>query len=274
MNTFANTRNQGCKLPTKESIVGKVHEWLDENVIDEIISETDTSIRYFTGCDERVLYFPETDSDDRLRCSIIADSHVKEHINLNALSTFLYQHIDYNSLMCLDTIALVWDKYDKEGDLIPQEARKALYNKYNDEYALECGDDFLGLCWEERSTVILNVSEMMKMADELWEHPRRTELYAPVGLDNWHNRDDVFKDVFLTTVCHECRHLLYEANEFVQIMPNDDDAEYPVIGAEEYMVEEYGNQEAYHLYHNDSARTLIDKMVLPQKEKSRAVERD
>lgn len=263
-----NTRYEGGKAYTANELRKAIHSMLDEGVIEDIEEDTEDHISFFTGYETRTMHFAERDSAARIRDAIISDKAVTRYIDLNALSKLLYQHIDLNSLMPLENIVLLWDKYNNDGELIPQKARNALYEMYGDEYAFEIGESNLGMVWVERSSVIINVSEIMQTAKEMWSE---NYLYEPVGMSEWNNKDDVFKDIFISTLCHEFRHLLYECSECVQI---GEGTPYAETGYTEEEVERYGNSEAFRLFHDTQARMLIDDVIKPSKGKSQSYERD
>jgi hypothetical protein len=240
---------------------------LDKGIIEDV-EETEDCITFFTGYETRTMHFAERDSVTRIRDAIITDSAVTRYIELNALIELIYQHIDLNSLMPLENVVLLWDKHDDEGELVPKEARNALYDMYGDEYAFEISEGNLGIVWVERSSVIINVSEIMQTAKEMWSEK---DLYEPVGMSEWNNKDDVFKDIFVSTLCHEFRHLLYECNECVKI---GEGTPYAETGYTEEEVEKYGNSEAFRLFHDNHARILIDNAVKISKGKAQSFERD
>ena len=132
-----NTRYEGGSIDSAQDILNAVHYWAEEEEIESIEEETDTYITYFTGYETRTLYFPETDSIERIKNAIHCDDGAKKRIDLDNLSKFLYQHIDRYSLMSLENFVLIWDEYDDQGELIPQKARQSLCEMYGDEYALE-----------------------------------------------------------------------------------------------------------------------------------------
>ena len=263
-----NTRHEGGIVDTADELRQVIYSMLEEGMIEDVEEDTEDYITFFTGYETRTMHFAEHDSATRIREAIIADDTVTRYIDLNAFSELLFQHIDLNSLMPLENIVLLWDKHNDEGELIPQRARNALYDMYGDEYAFEIGESNLGTVWVERSSVIINVSEIMQAAKEMWNEK---DLYEPVGMSEWNNKDDVFKDIFISTLCHEFRHLLYECNECVQI---GEGTPYAETGHTEEEVEKYGNSEAFRLFHDTHAQTLIDNAVKPSKGKSQSYERD
>lgn len=263
-----NTRFENSAAQTADELREAIRLMLEDGSIETIEEETEYHISYFTGYETRTVHFPEYESATRIKNAFISDEIVSKYIDLAALSKLLYNHIDINALMPLENIVLLYDKYDEEGELVPRRARNTLYDIYNDEYAFEVGESNLGVVWVEHSTIIINVSEILKTATELW---REKDVYQPVGMDEWNNEDDVFKDIFISTVCHEFRHLLYECNELVQI---GEGTPYSETGHLEDEVETYGNSEAYRLLHTDSSRTLIDNMFSTPKNKKYSIERD
>lgn len=263
-----NTRFENGTAQTADELREEIHLMLENGSIETIEEETEDHISYFTGYETRTVHFPECESAARIKNAFIADEIVSKYIDLTAFSKLLYNHIDINALMPLENIVLLYDKYDEEGELVPQRARNTLYDMYGDEYAFEVGESNLGAVWVELSTVIINVSEILKTATELW---RAKDVYQPVGMEEWNNKDDVFKDIFISTVCHEFRHLLYECNELVRI---GEGTPYSETGHLEEEVEAYGNSEAYRLLQTNSSRTLIDNILSPQKKRTHSIERD
>lgn len=246
-----NSRAEGnVNTLEKQAIVSQVNEWYENGEIDEIYEETDKSICYFAEWDlggrDFTLHYPDADNAENIRSRIIADDKVKELINLDALAEFLYNHIDVNSLMVLDNLALVCDENPDE----ISKARKKLENVTGDEYAFEICSDELGITWVERQSVIINVSNLIASSEKISREP-----------ENYLSSDVIFREGFIQTLCHECRHLFYECNE---IIPIGNDTPYPALDGVEDAVEEYGNSEAERLLHDKEARELINQIYLPE----------
>lgn len=251
-----NSRAEGnVNTLEKQAIISQVNEWYANGEIEEIYEEADKSICYFAEWDlsgrDFTLHYPDTDKAENILSRIIADDKAKELINLNALAEFLYNHIDVNSLMVLDNLVLVCDENPDE----ISKARKELESITGDEYAFEICSDELGITWVERQSVVINISNLIESSEEISKE-----------LENDLSSDAIFREGFVQTLCHECRHLFYECNEIIQI---GEGTPYPALGGVENAVEEYGNSEAERLFHDKEARKLIDQMYLPENVKGK-----
>lgn len=279
-----NSRIEGGKmsLPNKQAVVSFVRQMLREEEIgvdddtiayyldDSITDKSEISlwgagqyIEYYADDYERKIFFPENDSADRIRQSMVYDEKVKEYVNPDAVADFIFNCIDMNAVGAIQTVALVWDEpiLNEDGeveDYEESEARQQLaqMNGGWDEYALEVGQELLGVNWVERSTVIINISSIVEAAMEMAK-----ELAEERGYDF----DEEFKDILeyglISTITHEFRHTVYEINEFTEY----DEEYYPEDGGCEESVERYGREEAERLRVNEKAIGYIDAMF-PDKE--------
>ena len=264
--------DDGTKInPTKDDIITEVNHWLNEGDIDEIFEVTKDYISYAGGDDgysERIIYFSETDSVERIKNSMIYDDEVATYINPDKIAEFIYNCIDVNALASVKHIAFLWDKpiYDDNGDIEDYEvshARKQLMQRVTDgcdEYAYEVGLGVLGITWIERSTVIINVSELVKSSyDIARDMPFVYDEYSTLT-----EAEYLFKTGLIQTICHEFRHLFYEVNEFT---PLDGNNNYHAWGCLEESVEDYGNEEAEKLLRNPAAADLVYNMFNWEKSK-------
>ena len=248
-----NARADGFEAPAKEEITASLQNWLDNGEIEEFgVAQNGSYAQYSGYLDdylwiERTVYFQEDETAPIIKKRVVADPEVTNYLNLDKVAEFIYQYIDANALMVMDRIAFLWDTYD-EFDCLQDnsEARGELASLYNDEYAYEIGEGNLGITWVEHGAVIVNVANILKSAKEIAAEP-----------DEWHSEETLFREALIQTICHECRHLLYECNEIIEI---GEGTSYPEDGGMEYAVEEYGNDEADRLLHDKSARRLINAM--------------
>lgn len=174
----------------------------------------------------RTLYFQKKETVNSLRERILMDEPVKKILDEEKLSVFLYENVDVNSLMALERMAFTWDDPMEEDSA----SRTQLWDEFSDEYAMECGLGNLGITWVERQVVFINVRDLYLSSKEIHEN-----------IDPLRSIQDIFEEGLLQTIFHECRHLLYECNEFVKIGRG---SPYPANGGLECHVEEYGNEEA------------------------------
>lgn len=236
-----NARADGeYRSPTKAEILASLQEWVDDEEIEEF-DEQGERTWYWDGEEiERIVYYLETDSVERIRGSIVADEEVKKLIDTDRLADFVWNYIDTNALMVLDGLMLVWD--DDKGK---SKARDEMEDRTGDEYAQFVGEDVLGMCWVDKQIVVINIRELMASSEE-------------IALDHYETRslEEIFQEGLVQTIIHECRHLFYECNEFVQL----DDELYPKNGGDEWRVEEYGNLETERLMRDEKARTYIAAM--------------
>ena len=250
-------------LPSKEDIIKEVNSWVSDGNVE--ISE-DKSEKYISYWDleedyERKIYFPETDSLERIKSALIYDEKVKEYVDPDAIAEFIYKYIDVNALAVVQRIVLLYDEpiLDEDGEIEDweiTEARKELYEQTDwDEYAYEIGLEKLGIVWVERSAVIINIREIAKCAKEIAES---IALEDYDDIDEW---EALFPDEFqmglASTICHEFRHAFYEMNEFTPL--GDAKNNYPVFGGDENEVECYGNDEAEKLIRWCNVRKLLYK---------------
>ena len=177
-------------------------------------------------------------TDKNLESRVLMDSKVQQIIDKNMLTSFLNQHIDENSLMVLNYIAFIYETEEEESEI-----RENLENIYYDEYAREVGSDTLGMTWVERQVVIINVSNILETSIDISE-----------DTDEYHSAEEIFIQGLCSTIFHECRHLLYECNELIDI---GDNTEYPANGGLEDEVEEYGN-EKMEQYINEFTKMIKD----------------
>lgn len=181
---------------------------------------------------ERYYYFPDT--KESLVKRVLMDAECEKLLDKEKLTEFLLTHTDENALMVLRYIVFVWDDEDKEQST----ARTFLEDDLEDEYAREIGDgeDYLGITWVEKQTVVINVRNILDSSIEIANEPGET-----------HSLKEIFLEGLCQTIFHECRHLFYECNELI---PIGQDTEYPSNGGLEDEVEEYGNTKSC-LYLNE-----------------------
>lgn len=218
----------------------------------DIENDTDIEILETNNPDQKAYYVLADDyerdywnkvTDKNLESRVLMDSKVQQIIDKNMLTSFLNQHIDENSLMVLNYIAFIYETEEEESEI-----RENLENIYYDEYAREVGSDALGMTWVERQVVIINVSNILETSIDISE-----------DTDEYHSAEEIFIQGLCSTIFHECRHLLYECNELIDI---GDDTEYPANGGLEDEVEEYGN-EKMEQYINEFAK-IINQHELSQ----------
>lgn len=270
-----NSRIEGGSptFDNKQAIINEVWAWvhsedveMDDNSkayffngVDEIkpegseeyISYWDTEAEY-----ERKIFFPEADTLENFKKRMIFDDKVKEVLDPDAVTEFIYNCIDVNALSSVQHIAFLYDEpiLDEDGEIEDWKetvGRQELMDKASDgcdEYAFEVGLEQLGINWVERSAVIINVSEHLKTAEQLSNDIYGNEYYA----------DDIFREGLVQTICHEFRHAVYELNEVTP--KNGVDERYPANGGLEENVEDYGNREAEKLMFNKEANKYISAM--------------
>lgn len=138
----------------------------------------------------------------------------------------------HNAFITLEEVVVVWSQPDDAGTYMSSdfedEQRKRLREEYSDEYAYEIGDGVLGQLWFERNTAVINMGEIVRIADEI-----ATENADVVDIDPFFSFENQVQTGFLTTVFHELRHLQMDTNIF---LPEDT---YPLEFASENAVEEY-----------------------------------
>lgn len=236
--------------------------------------DADTCIRYIcyqsdysvTG---RCVYFPETDTLDRIKNALVFDEKVKEYLNPDAVAEFVFNCIDMNALLSVENIALIWDEpvYDEDGeikDYQPSEARNKLEDLY-DEYAQEAGLGILGLNWVDASTVIINVSELARVSREIAEQDA-LDWYGDA--DEWGREfDEEFRRAVLQTLVHEFRHAVFDITDVIRY---GEGTLYPAWkeGHEEEAVEQYGNDTAENILRDSRFKPYINAMFqVQQKQK-------
>ena len=255
--------NGQTTLKSKEEIVAEVNQWLADGEIEEIYEVTDKYIGYesYDGMivAERNIYFPETDSLQRIKDILLCDEKAKKLIDPDKVAEFIYNCIDVNALAVVNHIAFVYD----DEELSPNSCRHELSERTGDEYALEIGDDELGVTWVERSAVIINIGKLVETSEEIAND--NADFYQTSPEAEFAN---TFKEGLVQTITHEFRHLFYECNEFTPLGSPD----YPHDGGLENSVEDYGNNEAINLMHNPTASKLISAMVATNQEKQKETE--
>lgn len=224
------------------------------NTTDEIdyIVLKENQIEYTVNDDihsNKVLVFDDTPEAFFER--VVFDEKVRDYLNPDKVADFIYNCIDINAVSCVKAIAFIYNEpvYDDKGEIEGYKvtnARKELMTLLDteDEYAYEVGIDgepLLGICWVERSAVIINVDAIVKAAKE---------DYYDYGEDFFES----FENALLLTICHEFRHAVYEFNEFTALGTK----EYPRDGGIERNVEDYGNAEAMRILHNTDAFPYVD----------------
>lgn len=208
---------------TKKNLMQKVYRYTKVNDLERIIYKD--SFSYF---DEnsgicREYFSPYTPK--RLSKIILIDKKIENLINTNALSHFLCRYLDENSLMVLQNIAFIYEEDEEIG-----QSKTFLCDEHDDEYALESCNGMLGLTWVERQTIFINVKEILDTSIEICN-----------DIDEFRSIENVFMQGLLSTIFHESRHLFYECNELI---PKENNTDYPIDGGEEKQVEDYGNDMA------------------------------
>lgn len=252
---------------SRNEIIDEVNSWLSNGEIEEIYEMTDKYISYESNdgitAFERRIYFPDTDSLDRIKENMVYDEKVKGYVNPEKVAEFIYNCIDVNALASVKGIALLFDEpvLDENGEIEgyqETEGRRKLMELVTDgcdEYAYEVGQENLGIVWFEHSTVIINIGELVKTSEEIAKD-------LGISFDDKHWKDEfssIFNEGLTQTICHEFRHAVYEFNEFT---PTDDER-YPQNGGLESNVEEYGNSEAWRLMRSEDTMKYIDEMCTP-----------
>ena len=256
--------NGQMTLNSKEAVVSKVKQWLANGDIEEIYEETDKYISYPTDdgmiIAERMIWFPETDSLQRIKDILLFDEKAKELINPDKVAEFIYNCVDVNALAVVNHIAFV---YDEEDELPDDSCRYELEERTGDEYAREIGSEELGIVWVERSAVIVNIGKLVETSEEIAND--NADFYGTSPKTEF---ESTFKEGLVQTLTHEFRHLFYECNEYTPLGSK----EYPHDGGLENNVEDYGNNEAINLKHNPTASKLINAMVVVGQEKQKEIE--
>ena len=194
---------------------------------------------------------------------MIIDEKVKQYVNPDKVAEFIFHCIDVNALAVLNTIVLLYDEpvldeYGEIEDWKETGARKKMCEWTYDEYAFEIGRERLGTTWVERSTVIINISELVKTSEEIAKDIESTAYYST----DWEREfTPVFWNGLVSTICHEFRHLFYECNEFTPLGTD----EYPIEDGLETNVEDYGNEQMELLMHDKKAKSFIAAMFQTKK---------
>ena len=240
--------NGKIDLDSREKITTAVCSWLENGDIKDI-DAGEKSIGYITDnaflLQEKSIYFPETDSEDRIRNITVADDEAGEYINLDKMASFIFNCIDVNALACVEHIAFLCDTVSAENADVSK-GRNVLYKITGDEYAFEVGAGLLGICWVERSAVIINLGEIMETARTL------TGKYG----GNEDQNSECFRKGVLQTIFHEFRHAVYELHDY--IVTDGSDERYPDFGNKECEVEDYGNMEADEVCGREAAAPFLE----------------
>lgn len=254
-----NSRAEGIKPLTRKNIIHDLCEWKEQGEIE--------GWEFFEYCltyeaeDEfgslfvRSVYPQDLEISASLSRRIRADEEVSKIVSVQLLSDFLYENADVNALMVLDNLVLVFDDPEKESHL-----RKELYDETGDEFFMEAGEGCLGYTWVERGTIIIDVYGILQAIKEDFEENG--------SFPQDHDLMEEFQLAFLSTLCHEMRHLVYECNEFPECVQLGTD-QYPMEGGLEEEVEEWGNRQAENflsdptvtkrindIFHNDALKAL------------------
>lgn len=256
----------------REQLIAEVKSWQEDEDEVNILKIADQYISYEVNgydCYERKIYFPDTDSIDRIKGALVYDEAVKEYIDPDAVAEFIYNCIGVNALAAVQNIALLFDEpiLNEDGkveDWKETAGRQALCEKATDgcdDYAFEIGLSYetpvLGINWVEWSTVVISISAIVEAAKEMAE-TMASDYYG--NPKEWHKEfSNEFEVALVSTICHEFRHTVYEMNEFTN--KDGSDPRYPFHGDAETEVEDYGNAECERLRHDPTARTYIDKMI-------------
>ncbi len=257
MNSRYELRNAMKEIPKMKPVVDSaVKRWENDGDIEYIDYCEKDRIEYWDGEFMRTLYYPETDTQDRIKDSIICDPEAEQFINPEACAAFIYNCIDVNAVSSVKNIAFIYDDAD-DSRISP--AREELYERAGDgcdEYAYEVGLDMLGITWVERSTIIINVREIAEAC--MKEARLNADVYgSPVEAEFAHE----FKTCLTSTLCHEFRHAVYELNDFAPATGLNNEGPYPASGREEAVVEEYGGQQAADLMRDAESSRYINKML-------------
>lgn len=248
----------------KEKLIAEVKSWGETEDTVNVLGINDKYARYevddYDGDHyERKIYFPETDSVDRIKQALVYDDDVKQYVDPDAVAEFIYNCIDINALAAVQHIALL---YDTSAPGSETKARKTLHKRTGDDRAFNIGLNYktplLGVNWSDQSAVIIFIDAIAEAAKEI------AEIFA---LDNYGDAEEwrkefpqEFEIALVSTLCHEFRHAVYGLNEFTN--KDGDDPRYPLSGWRENQVESYGNSECEALRNNPKAQTYIDKMII------------
>ena len=101
-----------------------------------------------------------------------------------------------------------------------------LQERFEDDYALELGDELLGVMWYERNAVVINMGEIVRTGE--WIDRESIDVEDP-----YFSAENQIIIGLLTTALHELRHLQMDTNI---VLPLD---EYPLELGNEAAVEEY-----------------------------------
>lgn len=217
---------------TKEYLLSQVSE-IQELSIE---SSDDKGLVVWDDEDAKLLpvHFPEAMTVDDLVQRIHISSDIPEwyRADKKALAEYLWNACDHNAFITLEEIVVVWSEQDNAETFEPSdfedEQRKRLYEEYSDECASEIGEGVLGQLWFERNTVVINMGEIVRAAEEV-----TVQNTGLVDIDPFFSFESQVQTGFLTTVLHELRHLQMDTNIF---LPED---MYPLELASEGAVEEY-----------------------------------
>lgn len=231
-NEFNKLKNQIINCDDIEMYDDEVLQSISEEEYEDFFNK-DELIGYFNeDIGEERLYFKQN-TLDAIKIRTMYDKDISNLIDIDKLCGFISKYVDENSLVCMKNICFIYDNEHIEEDC--SSVRDNLYEKYSDEYAYYiCEEDMLGITWVERQTVIVNVSELIKISIDIAEDPYE-----------YRTAESIFKEGLLQTIFHECRHLLYECNDFIDFQ---NDFNYPLNGGTEEAVEDYGNSLADQYY--------------------------
>lgn len=152
-------------------------------------------------------------------------------IDKSALAHYLWDVCDKNAFITLNELVVIWSEADdlnhpeRCGEFKDSESTR-MYNEYSDEYAYEIGADVLGQLWFERNIAVINMGEIVRIAEKVAKENNDLE-------DFYFSFENQFQTAFLTTVLHELRHLQMETNIFLP------EIDYPLNLASEDAVESY-----------------------------------
>lgn len=201
--TVMNTIRGDDLLEEIECIPSLISYWLE-----------DTGYRY--------CYFTEYETYDTFRKRVIVDESKLYFLDIEQLLKVFYETVDRNALFSLHRLAILFD--DEDGC---SNERNILEEETGDEYAQEICLEILGITWVEQSIVIINIRELLRSSYEIANEP-----------DEYRSFQEIFLEGLVSTLYHECRHLLYECNEMVQL-----GEQYTHNGGLEDEVEDYGNRQ-------------------------------
>jgi len=164
------------------------------------------------------------------RIYVSKDIPQKYQVDKQALAKYLWNVCDRNAFVTLDEMVIIWSVPEDTEQFELQDFKDSglvhLRERFEDDYALELGDELLGVMWYERNVVVINMGEIVRTGE--WIERESIDIEDPYFL-----AENQIIIGLLTTVLHELRHLQMDTNI---VLPLD---EYPLELGNEAEVEEY-----------------------------------